>query len=379
MASLDLTTLSVNIQRSRNSVGKSQVQLAADLGLARESFRRIEDGLVEPKPEVLRALAKALSVSVADLLAPVTHLTAVRFRAKKRLHTREDLLARTSRWFDNYLELEEILGISSGSNLGQFEPTMEPEALARAVRAAWLKQDSAIRDICGLLEDHGVKVYAPSVKSDALFGLSISDPRGCAIVVNTWDRISVERWIFTAAHELAHLLMHLQAYEVGQLDEVEREEREADRFASEFLMPQDLFESEWRGAAGLSFVDRVFKVKQIFHVSWKTVLYRLQQKTGDRSVWAQFNSAYKAQTGKSLSPLSEPHGTARNAFIDSSAPVSRVADEPEHLSHIAFVEDRLARLVRQAVQAGEISLSRGAEVLGVDLHEMRSRQASWAY
>jgi len=58
------------------------------------------------------------------------------------------------------------------------------------------------------------------------------DDGGPAVVVNVWERISVERWIFTAAHELGHLLLHLWRYSVDNRDENKAEEREADKFAA---------------------------------------------------------------------------------------------------------------------------------------------------
>ena len=77
------------------------------------------------------------------------------------------------------------------------------------------------------------------------------------MVVNVWERISVERWIFTTAHELGHLLLHRDAYAIEKRGEDAGEEEEADVFASHFLMPQDVFEREWTEARGLSFVERV--------------------------------------------------------------------------------------------------------------------------
>ena len=65
------------------------------------------------------------------------------------------------------------------------------------------------------------------------------------MVVNTWDRISVERWIFTAAHELGHILLHPTEYDRSATDLPVDTEREADAFASEFLMPKSAFTSAW--------------------------------------------------------------------------------------------------------------------------------------
>ncbi len=49
----------------------------------------------------------------------------------------------------------------------------------------------------------------------------------------------------------------------------------------------------------------------------------------------------------------------------------------ERLSKADFVEDRLSRLVRRAIDKSAITLSRGAEILGLSLQEMRELSASW--
>ena len=126
--------------------------------------------------------------------------------------------------------------------------------------------------------------------SDAFFGLSVAkEDGGPAVVVNVWDRISVERWIFTAAHELGHLLLHVGAYDVAKTEESREEEEEANQFASHFLMPQEVFALEWNEARGLPLVDRVLKVKRIFRVSYRTVLYRLsEQEAYGKAIWQKF-------------------------------------------------------------------------------------------
>ena len=130
----------------------------------------------------------------------------------------------------------------------------------------------------GCWKDAGVKVLRLPRATEAFFGLSVKeDDGGPAIVINTWERISVERWIFSAAHELGHLLLHPGAYDYRQEEEPMDEERQADEFASFFLMPQGSFEREWYDSSGHPLYERVLKVKRIFHVSYKTVLLRLVQ------------------------------------------------------------------------------------------------------
>jgi len=235
-----------------------------------------------------------------------------------------------------------------------------------------------VRDICGLLEARGIKVLPLRVASDAFFGLSVAAADGGpAIAVNVWERISVERWIFTAAHELAHLVLHLADYDVIQKDEEKRQEREANLFAAHFLMPQEVFAKEWDETRGMALIDRVLKVKRMFRVSYRTVLYRLSE-TGayGPEIWGRFQADIKRKTGRTLLKDDEPEALAMDAFRASFPEPSR-AGEPEDLSPADFMEDRLFRLVRQAVEKAEITLARGAEVLGLPLEEMRLLSASW--
>ena len=222
----------------------------------------------------------------------------------------------------------------------------------------------AIHDICDLLEHAGVKLKQYPFSSDFFFGLSVGpDDSGPAIIVNTWSRISAERQIFSAAHELGHLIMHLGSFDISDEGEDKREEREADLFASHFLMPKEGFDRAWEETAGLPFPDRVMKVKRIFRVSYKTVLFRLIEKElVDNSIWGRFNAIYEKRYQRKLSYKEEP-------FSEGA--------EPLGMDSIDFTGDRLSRLTRRAVEEERISISRAAEILGLSLVEMMGRLEEW--
>ena len=238
--------------------------------------------------------------------------------------------------------------------------------------------DEPIRDICGLLEAQGIKVGPVPTASQGFFGLSVApSDGGPAIVVNTWDRISVERWIFTAAHEFGHLVLHLADYDVRQTDETEEHEKQANAFAAAFLMPGTAFRKEWDETYGLTLVERVLKVKRIFRVSYRTVLHRLAESGSVQgNIWARFQSDFQRRHGRVLLRNHEPEALAKDTFR-ANFPENLAAAEPEHLSPVDFPGDRLSRLVRRAIEGEEISLGRGAEILGRSLQDMRNLSASW--
>ena len=365
-------------------VAQQQVADAADI--SRVAYRNIETGASAPRVDTLSAICATLSVSLDDVLSMPPTLANVRFRAQNKLKRRQQVLVDVGRRLRDYCELEDLLdakaelrfGLPSGRGRKR-GVSVAVQAAAEARKAVDLKDGECIRDICGLLEDHGVKVIPVKLASDGFFGLSVGPKDGGpAIAVNVWERISVERWIFSAAHELGHVLLHLNSsFDVEQTEEDPEEEREANAFASRFLMPHDVFLKEWEEARGLSFVDRVVKVKRIFRVSYATVLYRISETQPiGRDIWKKFFGAYQQKFGKSLPRKQELEPTEPGDFADGMSE-ARSSKEPERLLSSDFRSDRLARLVRDAVEDDKISLGRGAEILGLSVHQMRRRASSW--
>jgi Zn-dependent peptidase ImmA (M78 family)/DNA-binding XRE family transcriptional regulator len=373
-----------NIQRARLTAGITQDRAAELAGLSRAAYRSLECGASEPRTRTLLALAAALDVRPEDLIRVPDPLPRARFRSLKRLNNRTQILMQVGRQLRDYRDLEEVLGIRSDWRLGRLAdelaglPPRPIEAARRAREALGLGEDDPVRDIAGLLEERaGVKLIRANAHTDAFFGLSVAaGDGGPAIVVNTWDRISVERWIFTAAHELGHLLLHLGDFDADRDTEETESEREANVFAGHFLMPDKAFRREWRQAAGLSVYERVVKVKRIFHVSYKTVLYRLQEDLGVPDVWVRFQMDAKRQTGKTLAKTDEPEALRADAFGWGNPEWSK-AREPQGLATDDFVPDRRFALIRQAVEGGEITLARAAEILGLPLATMKTLRASW--
>lgn len=377
-------TIALNLRRLRKAKDFSQERLAEKSGLSRAAYRNIETGKSEPRVSNLQAIAAVLEVPIQRLVEPVQELRAVRFRSNKKMRSREQILVDVGRWLSDFGDVEEILGDRVEYKLDDIRKKLKVRknrggaAAALAREAFGLDAEEPVRDICGLLESGGIKVGEQKVASHDFFGLSVAaSDGGPAVIVNTWERISVERWIFTAAHELGHLILHLSDYDVSHTDEEKKHEEEANAFAAAFLMPDASFRKEWDETYGLAFVDRVLKVKRIFSVSYRTVLHRLAAGyRGPGNIWARFQMEYKRRTGRTLLRDDEPDALAQDAFR-ASFPEDRSAGEPDSLSPVDFIQDRLSRLVRKAIEQEKISLGRGAEVLGISLQDMRDLTASW--
>jgi Zn-dependent peptidase ImmA (M78 family)/DNA-binding XRE family transcriptional regulator len=377
-------TIALNLRRLRRAKNLSQERLAEAAGLSRAAYRNIETGKSEPRVSNLQAIAIALDAPIERLVAPVRELRAVRFRSNKRMRSREQILVDVGRWLSDFGDLEKILNDRVKYKFDDIRkrprtPKNRGKAAAAMAREVFgLDAEEPVRDICGLLESVGIKVGEQKVASQDFFGLSVAaEDGGPAVVVNTWERISVERWIFTAVHELGHLILHLSDYDVTHTNEEEMCEEEANAFAAAFLMPDVSFQKEWDETYGLALVDRVLKVKRIFRVSYRTVLHRLASRyRGPENIWARFQMDFKRRYGRTLLRDDEPDALAQDAFR-ASFPESSSAGEPDKLSPADFTQDRISKLVRQAIEQEKISLSRGAEILGLSLQAMRDLTASW--
>lgn len=382
MATAVVTDISKNLIRLRDAKGLTQEAVASAAGISIAGYRKIEAAESDPRSNTVIALARALGVKPGELLRPAPPLPVARFRSTKRMRERDLLLMDVAKQLEGYADLEALLDSKMDFHPEMFsaddvEPARRPIEAANQVRLAFsLKDDEPIHDICGLLEDRGIKVLPVRVASDAFFGLSVADGHaGPAIAVNIWDRISVERWIFTAAHEFGHLVLHAGDFNPAEAAEQPEHEREADQFAAHFLMPQASFAKEWEQAKGLPLYDRVLKVKRIHRVSYMTVLYRVYE-LGHPKIWALFKAEARRRTGKSLLKADEPAALGPGAFLGPAVEI-RKGDEPTQLSEYDFLTDRRQRLVRDAVERDVISIGRAAEILGVTLRSMRQIAGSW--
>ncbi len=370
----DGSGIAANVARLRLDRQLTQDDLAARAALSRVALGKIERGEVIPRARTLDALAKALGVPVGDLVTPFRPLESVRFRA----HAREQILAEVSKWLNAYAGLEAVLNERQLFRLEAATPTSRrrPEEVAQAARqAAGLGSEEPVRDICRLLEKGGVKLLLLATQRDSFFGLSVgARDGGPAVVVNTWERISVERWIFTAAHELGHLLLHPAEYRRDATELPVQAEHEADAFASAFLMPAAAFAAEWDATRGHPLLMRVLKVKRLFRVSYKTVLYRLVKSGREPSdIWRAFQRQHRDRFGKTLRKTDEPEALEKSEFAWNW---SR-AGEPAGLIPHDFVEGRLAWLVRRALEQHRISLGRAADILRLTREEMRAQAREW--
>ncbi len=368
---MDTQVLSRNIRRLRQAGGRrlSLRALAKATGLSEPALKKLEAGQTMPRTRTLQAIASALGVRLHDLMTAPRTLNSVRFRSKKMMKSRGVILDRVSRWLDSLLYLEQVTGNALPFALASVLDACRsngPVAAAQLCRRALnLDQHEPIYDIIGLLVKAGVRVWTVQVSEDGFFGLAVGlEDGGPAIVVNCSEKITVERQIFSAAHELGHIMLHPDAFDSSSEEERSGEEDEANQFASHFLMPAEGFERKWKESRGLHWLDQILEVKTHFRVSYKTVLMRLiELDLVDRgTIWPSFKAEYQRRYDRRLGNLDEP---------------TQEGAEPHELPEFAFREARFLRLIREALEGGFISVGRAAAMLETTPSGMPELIESW--
>lgn len=365
-----------NVYRLRKIAGINQKDVAEKAGISRPAYVAIEKGKSDPRSATLQKIADALNVSVREIFIDIPELKSVRFRMSKvteqKRKVREQEIIRIAQWLENYNYLEDLLDDKLNYNLSEIKEK-DPKKLAQKVRKTLkIGEQDPIDDIVDVINRAGVKLYFDEFPLDDFFGLSIGEKDGGpAIGVNTAKNISIERQIFTAAHEMAHLLLHKESFKGELIDDDRNEEKEANIFASYFLMPQERFKIEVEKYRDLHSVQMVLAIKRIFKVSYRTVLMRfVDEGMADSNVYLQFALGFKRLYGGNLKGHFEPE--ALTSYDEYTAD-----QEPEGPVRAEIVGSRLNGLVRKALEKDMISLSRAAEILDKTDIEMRELAVSW--
>jgi Zn-dependent peptidase ImmA (M78 family)/DNA-binding XRE family transcriptional regulator len=218
---------------ARDRRGISQRRLADLVGVTDRSIRLYEAG-THPTVETLHRIASVLGFPIGFFQAsPVEPLSleAASFRALSKASA--GLRHRAVAAGTIALDLQRYL--SERFDLPQCDlpdlRDVEPKRAAEAVRHLWGLGQQPIPNMVHLMELHGVRVFSLSEDCDSIDAFSIWRDGTPFVFLNS--RKTAERSIFDAAHELGHLVLHRHGSPAGR-----EGEREADKFASNLLMPE---------------------------------------------------------------------------------------------------------------------------------------------
>ncbi|MDR0453200.1 MAG: ImmA/IrrE family metallo-endopeptidase [Deferribacteraceae bacterium] len=342
----DAKNISENIKRYRYQNKITQEELAHKSGVALATIKKIETGKSAGiRRKTAEAIAYALSVDMNSLLAPARKLTTIRFRSCRNMRSKESVISYIINKLDRYNKLESLTDSYLPENYKTVEPVAGPAENAIILRTlAGLDNISPVLDISRTLSMLGIKLFSASVNTDKFFSLSVGvKDGGPAVIVNNNDRLTYEQLLFSIAHEVGHFIMHSERLQEINNEIIWSEEDEADLFASHFIMPEEGLNIYWNSGKGLHWTDRVIKVKQIFGVHYKTVLYRLGN--FDR-LYECFLKEYK------------------NGELKDDR-------DPEPLNRKLYIEERMYSMAVKAVNEKKITVTEGSEILNISKADMK--------
>jgi Zn-dependent peptidase ImmA (M78 family)/DNA-binding transcriptional regulator YiaG len=269
---LDSNRRSVNpdmLILARESRGLSQTALAAALSVTQGKISKCETGSIAVSSEDLEKLANVLEYppDFFFLSDRVEGFGSTCFHHRKRqslpvgelrlIHATINVIRiHLARLLDGV----EIDGKNQFHRL-DIDEYESPEQIARIVRATWKLPCGPVRSLVSVVENAGgiVIPYA--------FGTPKID------AVSQWPRLSpplffvnrdipADRWRFSLAHEIGHVIMH-------QVPPPDAEEQ-ANRFAAEFLMP----EREISGELESMSLSKAAMLKPRWRVSMQALIRR---------------------------------------------------------------------------------------------------------
>jgi Zn-dependent peptidase ImmA (M78 family) len=142
----------------------------------------------------------------------------------------------------------------------------DPEAAAAALRQYWGLGERPIPNMLAMLEAKGVRIFSLAENTASVNAFSFWRDSKPYIFLNNFK--TAESSIFDSAHELGHLTMHKH----GDPKETRSAEREANAFASAFLMPAKDVRAQVRRPIT---VESILEAKLRWRVSAMALAYRL--------------------------------------------------------------------------------------------------------
>jgi Zn-dependent peptidase ImmA (M78 family)/transcriptional regulator with XRE-family HTH domain len=263
--------------RERNNL--SLQELADQVGVAKQSIHKFENGIVTPSSETLLKISDALNVSYSFFYEnPVSYnltLQNIKFREKHKIDNEQlenEIKEDVCKYLSKFMELSAILDedLEFENPLAGFEIATDKdiEKAAKLIRKKWKIGNAPITDVVETLENKGVFVVEISRLED-FSGLSGMVNEEIPIIVLNEYFNSIERKRFTALHELGHIVLEFSE----ELSD-SKLERYCDMFAGAILLVDDVLYSELGKNRTVITLAELKRIKELYGISIKAIIMR---------------------------------------------------------------------------------------------------------
>jgi Zn-dependent peptidase ImmA (M78 family)/DNA-binding transcriptional regulator YiaG len=256
---------------ARGAAGITQTELASLMSVSQGKVSKWEDDLLSPSQEEVERLGRILK-RPTELFCQPDQLAGVDTSFLYHRRRRRVALATLNKLHDriNLMRigvsrlLRNTESLSCRFEHKDIDDHQSPEEIAQLMRAAWQVPRGPIQNLVGLIEAAGGIVIPFEFETDLIDAVS-QWPWGMPPLFFMNSSAPAERMRFSLAHEVAHVVMH-------RIPNPNIEEQ-ADRFASEFMMPAREAGAELQGIN----LERALRLK----FKWKVSAQFLIRKARD--------------------------------------------------------------------------------------------------
>jgi Zn-dependent peptidase ImmA (M78 family)/DNA-binding XRE family transcriptional regulator len=291
-------------RRRRRLTSKAFADL---ISMSPVTVSRLENGINDPEPETIDAIAKALGFPREFFYGDdIDELTkdAASFRSLTSLTAKEREAALAAGALA-YLLTDWVSARFNlpATDLVDLSFERSPAVAARTLRQSWGLGEQPIASMVKLLESKGVRLFSLAENTKNVDAFSCWRNETPYVFLNTFK--SAERSRFDAAHELGHLVLHRH----GGPRQGREAEVEANEFASAFLMP----ENDVRAKIPRQIpIDGLVTAKKRWGVSVAALAYRLH-KLGILTDWLYHSICI--EMGRRGYRQNEPKGLPREESV----------------------------------------------------------------
>lgn len=300
------------LEAARESRGLTQQQLASRLGIAQGTWSKMELGL--------RPISEDLLIKAADCLGyrPDFFVSDERlygFGVSEIFHRkRYDVGIKRLRAIYAQVNIRRIQIAKMLKAVDIVDPRFPclevgeqdrktASDRARTLRVMWNLPLGPVRNVVRTVEDAGGIVVPFDFGSERIDAVSQCIVRNGLYLFFVSMSVPTDRLRFTLMHEVGHIIMH------ATHPNLDSAEREADLFASEFLMPAREIKPHLSGLT----LEKLARLKPYWKVSMGALLYRATQlgtitANQARYLWAQLTAkGYKTREPVELDlPAEQP-------------------------------------------------------------------------
>ncbi|WP_164008483.1 ImmA/IrrE family metallo-endopeptidase [Pyxidicoccus trucidator] len=268
------------LQLAREERGLSQSALARLMDVSQGAVSQVENGVMKPGEDFVRKVTEALRYprSFFAMPPPYRALPVLTFRKQKTLSpvTLRSIQARLAIRHAELMRLLQSVDVPE-TRLPAIkvrregptqEPTPSPEEVAQELRMRWQVPPGPVENLTELVEDVGVVVCLSHFGTPKMCGMSDFNPEELlppVIYLNA--EMPPDRHRYTVAHEVGHLVFH---HHLPLPPELSLCEEEADRFASEFLMPAEEIADDLQRLN----LEKLYSLKRYWKVSMAALVRR---------------------------------------------------------------------------------------------------------